>query len=143
MHEKFDPTIFVSDLSIKLNNLNPEADDVNTVSDEFFKVFNDTLDTHAPYRYAFRKEQGSFNIPWLTKGILISTAKIARYKKQLFCEKRDSIQVTILLNVTRIESESSKIVTRVQSLTRVTLLLNDWEWMREAIWKLLSQKTYF
>ena len=51
----FDPTIFVSDLSLKLNNLNPEADDVNTLSDEFVKNFNDTLDTHAPYRYASRK----------------------------------------------------------------------------------------
>jgi len=39
----FDPTIFVSDLSIKLNNLNPEANDVNTPSDEFVKIFNDTL----------------------------------------------------------------------------------------------------
>jgi len=38
----FDPTIFVSDLSLKLNNLNPEVDDVNTLSDEFVKIFNDT-----------------------------------------------------------------------------------------------------
>ena len=51
----FDPTIFASDLSPKLNNLNPEADDVNTLSDEFVKIFNDTLHTHAPYRYASRK----------------------------------------------------------------------------------------
>jgi len=28
-----DSTIFVSDLSLKLNNLNPEADDVNSLSD--------------------------------------------------------------------------------------------------------------
>jgi len=61
----FDPTIFLSDFSLKLNNLNP--DDVNTLSDEFVKVFNDTLDTHAPYRYASRKEQHSFNKPWLPK----------------------------------------------------------------------------
>ena len=47
----FDPTIFVSDLSLKLNNLNPEADDVNILSDEFAKIFSDTLHTHAPYRY--------------------------------------------------------------------------------------------
>jgi len=53
-----DPTIFVSDLSLKQNNLNPEADnDVNTLSDEFVKILNDTLDTHAPYRHASRKEQ--------------------------------------------------------------------------------------
>ena len=35
----------------------------------------------------------------------------------------DSSRVTIFLNVTRIESESPKIVTRVESLTRVTLSL--------------------
>ena len=80
----FDPTIFVSDLSLKLNNLNPEADDVNTLRDEFVKIFNDTLDTHAPYHYASRKEQHSFNKPWLTKGILTSIAKKnTLYRKQL------------------------------------------------------------
>jgi len=42
-----------------------------------------------------------------------------------FCEKRDSSRVTIFLNVTRVESESLKIVTRVESLTRVTLSLED------------------
>ena len=51
----FDPTTFVSYLSLKLNNFNPEADDVNALSDEFVKIFNDTLHTHAPYRYASRK----------------------------------------------------------------------------------------
>jgi len=45
----FDPTIFLSDLRHKLINLNPKADDVNTLSDEFVKNFNDTLDTHSPY----------------------------------------------------------------------------------------------
>ena len=80
----FDRTIFVSDLSLKLINLNPEADDVNTLSDEFVKIFNDTLDTYAPYRYASRKEQRSFNKPWLTKGILTSIAKKnTLYRKQL------------------------------------------------------------
>jgi len=79
----FDPTIFVSDLSLKLINLNPEAD-VNTLTDEFVKIFNDTLDTHAPYRYASRKEQRSFYQPWLTKGILTSIAKKNNlYRKQL------------------------------------------------------------
>jgi len=33
-----------------------------------------SLDTHAPYRYVSRKEQRSFNKPWLTKGILTSIA---------------------------------------------------------------------
>ena len=51
----FDPTIFVFDLSLKLINLNPEADDVNTLSDEFVKIFNDTLDTHAQYRLHLEK----------------------------------------------------------------------------------------
>ena len=47
-------------------------------------VFNDTFDKHAPCRYASRKEQGSFNNPWLTRGILISIAKKnALYRKQL------------------------------------------------------------
>ena len=73
--KRFDPTVFVSDLSLKLNNLNPEADHVNTLTDEFVQIFNDTLDAHAPYRYASRKEQRSFNKPWLTKGILTSIAK--------------------------------------------------------------------
>ena len=71
----FDPTIFVSDLSLKLISLNPEADDVNTLSDEFVQIFNDTLDTHAPYRYASRKEQRSFNKPWLTKGLWLPLQK--------------------------------------------------------------------
>jgi len=80
----FDPTIFVSDLNLKLNNLNPDADDVNTLSDEFEKIFNDTFDTYAPYRYASRKEQRSFYKPWLTKGILTSIAKKnTLYRKQL------------------------------------------------------------
>ena len=80
----FDRTIFVSDLSLKLINLNSEADDVSTLSDEFVKIFNDTLDTYAPYRYASRKEQRSFNKPWLTKGILTSIAKKnTLYRKQL------------------------------------------------------------
>ena len=79
----FDPTIFVSDLSLKLINLNPEADDV-TLSVMNVWIFNDTLDTHAPYRYASRKEQRSFNKPWLTKGILTSIAKKnTLYRKQL------------------------------------------------------------
>jgi len=79
----FDPTIFLSDLSLKPNNLNLEADDVNTLSDEFVKIFNDTPDTHAPYRYASRKEQRSFNKPLLTKGILTSIAKKnTLYRKQ-------------------------------------------------------------
>jgi len=71
----FDPNTFLTDLSHNPNNLNLEAGEVNTLSDEFVKVFNDTLDKHAPYRYASRKEEHSFNKPWLTKGILTSIAK--------------------------------------------------------------------
>ena len=37
--------------------------------------------------------------------------------------KRDSIRVTIFLNLTRVESELPKIMTRVESMTRVTLSL--------------------
>jgi len=47
----------------------------SALSDEFVKVFNDTLDTHAPYCYASRKEQLSFNSPWRIKDILTSIAK--------------------------------------------------------------------
>ena len=65
-------------------NGDPEADDINTLSNKFVEIFNDTLDTHAPYRYATRKEQRSFNKPWLTKGILTSIAiKNTLYRKQL------------------------------------------------------------
>jgi len=71
----FDQKTFLTDLNHNLNNLNPEAGEVNTLSDKFVKVFNDTLDKHAPYRYASRKEQRSFTKPWLTKGILTSIAK--------------------------------------------------------------------
>jgi len=45
----FDPNTFLTDLSHNLNNVNPEAGEVNTLSDKFVKVFNDTLDEHAPY----------------------------------------------------------------------------------------------
>ena len=80
----FDPNTFVTVLSHNLNNLNPETGKVNTLSDKFVKVFNDTLDKHAPFRYASRKEQRSFNKPWLTKGILTSIAeKNTLYRKQL------------------------------------------------------------
>jgi len=80
----FDPNTFLTDRSHNLNNVNPEAGEVNTLSDKCVKVFNDTLDKHAPYRYASRKEQCSFNKPWLTKGILTSIAKKnTLYRKQL------------------------------------------------------------
>jgi len=47
-------------------------------------LIKDTLDTHVPYHYASRKEQRSFNKPWLTKGILTSIAKKnTLYRKQL------------------------------------------------------------
>ena len=65
-------------------NGDPEADDINTLSNKFVKIFNDTLDTHAPYRYAYKEEQRSFKKPWVTKGILTSIAKKnALYRKQL------------------------------------------------------------
>ena len=80
----FDPNTFLTDFSHNLNNVNPEAGEVNTLSDKFVKVINDTLDKHAPYHYASRKEQRSFNKRWLTKGILTSIAKKnTLYRKQL------------------------------------------------------------
>ena len=71
----FDLNTFLTDLSHNLNKVNPEAGEVNTLNDKFVKVFNDNFDKHAPYRYTSRKEQGSFNKPRLTKGILTSIAK--------------------------------------------------------------------
>ena len=56
----FDPNAFITDISLSLNNLSPEADDV-TVGDEFVKMFKDTPATDAPFRYASRREQRSFN----------------------------------------------------------------------------------
>ena len=89
----FDPTIFVSDRSLKLNNLNPEADDANTLSDEFVKIFNDTLDTYAPHRYASKNEQRSFNKPWLTNAILTYIAKKnTLYRKQVTTNNPNSIR---------------------------------------------------
>jgi len=89
----FDPNTFLTDLSHNLNNVNPEAGEVNTLSDKFVQVFNGTLDEHAPYRYASRKEQRSFNKPWLTKGILTSIAKKnTLYWKQLTTNKPSIIR---------------------------------------------------
>jgi len=79
-----DPNTFLTDLNHNLNNVNPEAGEVNTLSNKFVKIFNDTLDKHAPYRYASRKEQRSFNKPRLTKCNLTSIAKKEYlYRKQL------------------------------------------------------------
>jgi len=84
MHETISPNHFCIWPQPQTNHLNPEADDVNTLSDEFVKIFNATLDTHAPYRYASGKEQRSFSKPWLTKGILTFIAKKnVLYRKQL------------------------------------------------------------
>jgi len=80
----FDPNTFLTDLSHNPNNVNPEAGEINTLSDKFSKVLNDTLDKHAPYCYTSRKEQRAFNKPWLTKGVLTSIAKKnTLYRKQL------------------------------------------------------------
>jgi len=72
--KQFDPNSFLTDLSHNLNNLNPEAGEVNTLSDEFVKVFNDILDKHAPYRYASRKVQRALTNHGSPK-TLTSTAK--------------------------------------------------------------------
>ena len=70
----FDPNTFLTDRSHNPKNVNPESDGVNTLSNKFVKVFNDNRDNHAPYRYASRKQQCSFNKQWLTKGISSSIA---------------------------------------------------------------------
>ena len=55
MHETLWPKYFLTDLSHNLNNVNPEAGEVNTLSDKFVKVFNDTLDKHGWPRLTFQK----------------------------------------------------------------------------------------
>jgi len=55
----------------------------------------------------------------LTRVIDCESSRVILWKTRL-----ESSRVTILLNVTRVESESSKIVTRVESLTRITLSLD-------------------
>jgi len=103
----------MSYLNLKLNNLNPEADDVNTLSDEFVKIFNDTLDTHAPYRYASRKEQRSFDKSWLTKGILTSIAKNnTLYRKQLTTNNLNIIRKykTYRNKLTHLKKSPNKII---------------------------------
>jgi len=45
MHKTILPQYFLSDLSLKRNNLSPEASDVNTINDEFIKTFNDAFNT--------------------------------------------------------------------------------------------------
>jgi len=48
-----------------------------------------------------------------------------RVESPSFSTWLESSRVTIFLNVTRVESESPKFVTRVESLTRVTLSLHS------------------
>jgi len=61
---------------------------------------NDTLDKHAPYRYASRKEQRSFNKAWLTKGILTSVAKNnTLYRKQLTTNNPNIIRQSKLTEI--------------------------------------------
>ena len=61
----FDPNTFSTDLSHNLNNVNPEAGEVNTLSDKIVKVFNDTLDnmhhivTHPEKNNAHSTNHGS------------------------------------------------------------------------------------
>jgi len=51
----FDPNTFLTDLSLNRNSLNAETDDVSTHSNEFVKVFMDTLDKHAPLHIQKRR----------------------------------------------------------------------------------------
>jgi len=54
-----------------------------------------------------------------------SLASLIVTRVESFCEKCDWSRVTIVLNVTGVESKSPKIVTRLMSLTRVTLSLKN------------------
>jgi len=85
MHEKFWPTYFIWPQP-QNKQPNTYADVVKTLSDECVEIVNDTLDTHAPYRYATKKGQRSFNKAWLAKVILTSIAK-----KDALCRKQIDI----------------------------------------------------
>ena len=63
----------------------PLTNEVNNhTCEEFVKTFNTTLDHHAPYCFVSRKEQHTFEKPWLTKGILKSAGtKNKMFKKQI------------------------------------------------------------
>ena len=83
MPQTFDPGQFLLDLEENITKLPSDNEDINHTCEEFVKTFN-TLDHHAPYRFASRKEQHTFQKPWLTKGILKSSGtKNKMFKKQI------------------------------------------------------------
>ena len=69
--KNFNPEEFLLDLEENITKLPSDNEDINHTCEEFVKTFN-TLDHHAPYRFASRKEQHTFQKPWLTTGILKS-----------------------------------------------------------------------
>ena len=72
MPKKFNPEQFLLDLEENIIKLPSDNEDINHRCEEFVKTFNTTLDHNAPQRFASRKEQHTFQKPWLTKGILKS-----------------------------------------------------------------------
>jgi len=73
--KKFHPEQFLLDLEENITKLPADNED---------KISNTALDHHAPYRFASRKEQHTFQKPWLTKGILKSVGtKNKMFKKQI------------------------------------------------------------
>jgi len=79
--KRFDPNTFISDFSLNLKNLNPEAGDVTTLSDESVNVLMIIL--IRMLHIISRKEQRSFNKSWLIKGILTSIAKKNTFDKSI------------------------------------------------------------
>ena len=74
--KNFNENDFLIDLNSKLENLNSISIDNNTnpnnLWNEFEKIFNDTVYTHAPLKPITRKKKRMYNKPWLTRGILKS-----------------------------------------------------------------------
>ena len=82
--KNFNPEQFLLDLEENITKLPSDNEDINHTCEEFVKTFNTTLDHHAPYCFASRKEQHTFQKPWLTKGILKSIGtKNKMFKKQI------------------------------------------------------------
>jgi len=82
--KNFNPEQFLLDLEENITKLPVDNEDINHTCEEFVKTFNTTLDRHAPYRFASRKEQHTYQKPWLTKGILKSVGtKNKMFKKQI------------------------------------------------------------
>jgi len=63
MPQTFDPGQFLLDLEENITKLPSDIEDINHTCEEFVKTFNTTLDHHAPYHFASRNEQDTFQKP--------------------------------------------------------------------------------